>query len=135
MKQRIINLLEILEKISDGQLVGGNTFDYVDKIIEKATINEIIIENELVAFIAYYDDDIKSKQAFLTMLAVKPEFQNKGYAGKLLEKAISDLEVKNFKYMGLEVLKTNKEAIAFYTKHGFYVDELRELKYYMKKTI
>ncbi len=135
MKQRIINLLKVLNKKSDGQLVGGNIFDYVDKIIEKATINEIIKENELIAFIAYYDDDIESKQAFLTMLAVKPEFQNRGYAGKLLKEAISNLEIKGFKYFGLEVLKNNKEAIEFYIKHGFYDEESRESKYFMKKTI
>ena len=133
MKLLFIELLKDLNNTFNGQLVNSNIEDYIDKIIDNATIIKIVENNILFALIAYYENDKKRESAYLTMLAVSNKYSNKGYGNILLKKATNNLIRKGFKYFELEVLKSNKKAVEFYKKNNFQIIESRGLKFYMKK--
>ena len=51
-------------------------------------------------------------------IAIKPDFQRKGFASYLL-KSIIDSHDKRYEFYYLEVRKSNEKAKAFYTSFGF----------------
>ncbi len=59
------------------------------------------------------------EEAEITLLAIKKEFQNKGYGKILLEKSIQFLQKNNVRFVYLEVAVDNKQAIKLYEKLGF----------------
>lgn len=135
MKQKFISLLEILNSDSEHLLIECDISEYVTKLFEKATINKIIWNGKLIAFIAYYDNDKEKTNAFLSMIAVDPEYQNKGYGKILLNKAICQLKKKGFTNFNLQVLKGNIKAINFYNKFGFHKVKSMGSKFYLQKVI
>lgn len=135
MKQQFIKLLESLNNNHDSPLVEKDIVDYVTHIFDNATIKTIMDNDRLIAFIAYYDNDLTKKDAFLSMIAVDFDYRSKGYGKLLLNEAISKLKKLGFVYFNLEVLKQNKVAIAFYKKYNFSIVKELETKYYMQKVI
>lgn len=136
MKLDIVNLLEKSNAEFNSDLITTDINSYVDKLISHATIMPIFEDNNLIAFIAYYNNDEINRKAYLSMIAVKPDYGGKGYGSKLLEMAIQSLIKKNYKYFDLEVLKTNDIAIKFYKKYNFQIiDSSNELKYYMRREL
>jgi ribosomal protein S18 acetylase RimI-like enzyme len=132
MKQKIYQLLEILNNEVDQKLVAVELNNYVEKIFEKSTIISIERNNNLQGFISYYDNDEKNESAFLTMIAIDKKYRHMGYGKGLLEFSVSILRTKGFKKYSLEVLKDNSIAINLYKRLGFIVTEERQQHYYME---
>lgn len=134
-----LDLIYLLEKSNlelDGALIRTDIGEYVDKLISKACIHTIYEKDQLMGFIAYYDNDISKTKAYLSMIAVDPEHYGKGYGKKLMDFVIHDLINKNFKYFELEVLKSNTSAIKFYETYNFQIVESKaETKYFMRKKL
>ncbi len=57
----------------------------------------------------------------ITNIAVRPEFQRKGLATKILETMITSAKKQNLKFLTLEVRSQNIPAISLYEKYGFTV--------------
>ena len=135
MKKQLIEFLEKLNIDENGELLGVDTYKYVDKIEKNATIISIEKNARLIAFIAYYENDSSFDLAFLTMLAVDTNSKKMGYGKSLLEISIKEIEKKGFKRYGLEVRKKNIKVIQFYEKYGFVCLEDRKNDFiYMEKT-
>ncbi|MDU8885483.1 N-acetyltransferase [Yeosuana sp. MJ-SS3] len=135
MRQQIVGLLEELNSVNNGYFVETDINDYVDKILKKAVLIEVDKSGILVGFIAYYANDIASETAYLTMLAVKPLYQNEGYGKHLLDLSIKDIRDKGFVKYGLEVLKNNFQAFKFYENQGFKTIKSRGDFLYMEKPL
>lgn len=136
MKLEIVDLLEKLNLEYNGKFITKEISSYTDKLLEKASIDCVVIDNRIIGFIAYYDNDIKKEKAFLSMIAVLPEFAGKGYGKELIEKAIGRLKEKGFKFFELEVLKSNDKAIKFYEKFNFkIIKPVNDFKYLMLKDL
>lgn len=79
-------------------------------------------------FLEKYDnieDNIKDNYLIVT-ICVDKSYRSLGIGSKLLKKAIKHKKT----YVLLNVRKTNTKAIKFYEKHGFYISEFIDKKYY-----
>ncbi|WP_417872733.1 GNAT family N-acetyltransferase [Xanthomarina gelatinilytica] len=136
MKDDLIELLiEVnkFEKILSEQI---NIFKYVDKIYQHAIIHTIYEKARLKGFIAFYANTSDKQLAYLTMIAVHPSSHGEGIGSVLLLAVLEQLKIKGYNKLGLEVLETNKHAIAFYESHGFYFVESRANQFiFMEKIV
>jgi ribosomal protein S18 acetylase RimI-like enzyme len=119
MREQLIDLLTTANNESGGKLIQIDIVSYVDKILKNATIITINKNAELQGFIAYYDNDIKNKFAYLTMIAIRKENENSGYGKMLMELSIKEIKKLGFKKYRLEVYDKNMKAINLYKKYGF----------------
>lgn len=97
--------------------------DDLDKYSLKLYNNAIIVAAEkykkVVGFYALYANDKKSKTAYLTQIAVLPEYQGSGVGFLLLDDCIKKAKQQGMKRIRLEVMDTNIQAICFYTRNAF----------------
>jgi len=119
MKSELIDFLEKLNNDVNGTLLGIDIKKYVSKIQEFATIISISKEEEIKAFIAFYENDENKNEAFLTMLAVSKDCWHLGYGKSLLEFSIQELQKKGFKRYKLEVKEVHLNAVKLYVKYEF----------------
>lgn len=89
-----------------------------------------------VSIMAGYFNDMTSKTAYLSMLAVAKEYQGKKLASSLLAE-FEDYAIRNdMDYVKLEVRKHNLVAQNLYKKFGYEdIDEASETSFYMKKKL
>lgn len=132
MREGICKLLRRLNFEYDGNLIRTDIDDYVNKIIKKASIISICRDQQILGFIAYYDNDLKKESAFLTMLAIDPSCRKQGYGKRLLEMSIANLKQLGFKTYALQVLQTNEGGVKLYTGAGFNIIETKGEYYYME---
>ena len=91
------------------------------KFLSYATVLECTEDGNSVGFCAFYHNDRKSKSAFLSMIAVNPAFEGKGYASGLLSMAEQICLQSGMASISLEVRNENLRAIRFYLKHHYSV--------------
>ena len=106
-------------------------FEKIDKHAEFI----VACDEETQGYIAFYANDDISKVAYVTLLAVRPQFQNMHIGGALLENAQDVASDKGMRFIRLEVNKKNKNAIRFYQKHGFVPLYDTEESIYMQKEL
>lgn len=123
MKQDLKKLIESQKDISDIILSKTSLDDYINKIIEFATIIPYYNDTLMKGFIAYYSNDVLKKNAYLTLIAVHEGYHGEGIGKLLLQTSIADLIHRNFLNYKLEVFKNNLKAINLYKKFGFLVEE------------
>lgn len=115
MKNEIIKLIN---KYQEELLIPIPLDIYVEKISSNANIINFY-ESKLIAFIAFYCNDINNRVGFITMILVDKEFQKKGIGQLLLDAAINRLQYSEFSVCELKVLKSNRKAIDFYKRNMF----------------
>lgn len=134
MKEEIYLLLEELNSLSNGELIKTDLKEYVNKIYSKAKIISYHDKGQLIGFIAYYDNAEDKNTAYLTMLAVNPIYQGKGFGKRFLENAIALLVDESFKSFKLEVLQKEKNIIKLYEEYGFcFLENNFDTLYMIKK--
>lgn len=92
---------------------------------------------ETLGYAIVYANDFTSKTAFITMIAVRPEYQGRNI-GKDLLLAVQKLAgERGMRELELEVRTDNQKAIGFYEKNGFCRKEKRgkESMYMVKKLL
>lgn len=132
MKEGISELLHRLNHEYNGELIRTDIDEYVTKIIKRASIIVISKTEQILGFIAYYDNDPEKEAGFLTMLAIDPFFRKLGYGKRLLEMSIANLRQSGFKTFTLEVLQSNEGSVKLYTATGFKTIEIKGEYYYME---
>jgi ribosomal protein S18 acetylase RimI-like enzyme len=135
MRRQMIDFLEKLNFDERGKLISIDVAEYVNKILKNATVISIVNNSDLKAFIAFYENDINKKVAFLTMIAVEKESANLGYGKKLLEMSIEEVKKKGFKSYELEVREDNLKAIKLYQNFGFEIIETNRGVFHMIKKL
>lgn len=111
-----------------------NSKDFFNKLSE----NAIIIyasQIDILAYVAFYANDKKSKQAYISVIAVKPEMQSNGIGANLINESICVARCHGMNKILLKVDKDNVRGINFYLKHGFKFKEAENNKYIMEKDI
>ncbi len=73
----------------------------------------------LAGFVLFGPSQISCRQAFITRLAVWPEWQGCRIGSHLLMCAVSRLRRASLDSVGLNVLESNDQARQFYAHHGF----------------
>lgn len=105
------------------------------KFLSVGTIFSIYDENKLVALLAGYNNDFVNSKAYISVLAVLPKHQGKGYASQLIRDFTKDCKNKNIKRIELFTHKTNENAIKMYKKNGFMIENvdssrINDIKFY-----
>lgn len=100
-----------------------NNANDIDKLAGKYETHGIVyvayLGDKPVGMIAFYCNDIKTYQAYLSMIVVKNSYHSLGIGGRLLNEMIRTCTEKKFMTIKLEVNTTNKKAISFYEHRGF----------------
>ena len=92
---------------------------YANKLAERA-VNLFMVEDDRdIAHAAFYCNDQHSKVAYISSIAVLPEFHGSGIAGNLLVKVVDRCLSEGMRLLNLEVDVKNLKAAKFYEKYGF----------------
>jgi ribosomal protein S18 acetylase RimI-like enzyme len=97
--------------------------DLAEKFTSSGTVFSISENKDIVGLIAGYNNDDVNHKAYISVLAILPEYQGKGYASKLLSDFTEDCYKRKIKCIELFTHKTNENAIKMYKKNGFIIDE------------
>ena len=106
------------------------------KFAAYGTVVELTENDTRIGFAAFYHNDRKMRRAFLSMIMVKPEFQEHGYGAQLLERVEQECIGDGMKALALEVRTDNQDAIHLYKDHGFVVaNAFAKEKWIMEKRL
>lgn len=90
----------------------------------------------MVGYVALYANDLQSKTAYITLIAVREDSQKSGVGSSLIAWCENTASKRGMKLLRLEVDKTNAKARTFYEKHGFcYEEEQKKDSLYMRKSL
>lgn len=112
-----------------------NIDTYWEKLQKKAEFIVHLTEGQSAGFIAFYCNDEKKEESFISLMLVSPRFRKKSIATNLVHSVLSITRLRMFTKCALEVEKDNYKALSLYKKMGFSITEERELSYIMKKTV
>lgn len=135
-KEKIREVLEMFADVLES-LSRGEEFRCLmaEKFASNANLIELEENDRILAFAAFYANDLVSRTAFLSMIAVLPEYRGRGLAQHLLDAMCTEAEVRGMVRLRLEVKKYNLPAITFYRNHQFStVDELTD-SYIMERIL
>lgn len=96
-----------------------DNYDLVKEQLPTATINVYLEGNEILGFIGISEN-------FIAGLFVKEGVQSRGIGTQLLNSVKQSVNS-----LKLDVYQENKQAIQFYSKHGFNVSDENDLEYEM----
>lgn len=108
---------------------------YADKLQTAARFEVVRKGNVLLGLIAYYANDLSTRQAFITLVSVAPSARKCGIAGALLGAVIDRVRGEGFNSIALKVLIGNQAAKALYAKHKFRVMATDQVQHLMKRDI
>lgn len=118
--------------------ISDRVFDmegYSKKLFEYAENYVIYVEEDAVGFFSFYDNDLKGKSAYLTLIAIEARYQRMGLGSQALQFICEECKKKQMKKIGLEVDKNN-DAYYFYEKEGFKITgEASPHSVYMEKEV
>lgn len=112
-----------------------NIEKYVEKVLSKANVFVILDQDRIIAAIAIYTNNAVANEAYIPILSVKDKYKGKGYASKLLERAVQCAKEFEMKVINVKTWPENKKAIILYTKNGFKITQKDEVNLYFKKEI
>lgn len=112
-----------------------NLKQHVIKIRKFATTIELWEGKNLIGLCACYINNEVSKIAYITHIAIQPEYRHKGLGRFIIEKTKEEVIKRGFNKILLEVAKDNLYAIAFYTSLGFSIQEIRLNSFLMNKNL
>ncbi len=135
MKQELIDIISSQNKLMNGGLINQPVEEYVEKILNKASLLIYMIHGTIAGFVAYYCNDPLKQRAFLTMLCIAPENTGKGIGSYLLNCSIADIKSKGFIIYELDVKENNTAAIQLYKNAGFEIAGFTNSQLKMKKEI
>lgn len=104
-------------------------------IAKLCTLATMIVANindkKHIGLCACYMNNYETRTAYITHIAISPQYRGCGYGKQLLEKTIALAIEKGFLYLNLEVVKTNIPALTLYQSYHFTIIEDRNTKYLM----
>lgn len=135
--QKIYEALTMLEDQLDPSLKerGVNIEAYADKLGRFGKTWLIIDKKQTICgMLSAYMNDMESCMAYLSFLAVKPEYRGLHLAEQLLNTAEEEAKVIGMKKFRLEVRRQNNTAIGFYSYLGYNItDNASDDSCYMEK--
>ena len=136
-QETILNLLDIFtpyfKSLSTGK-VDKKTLSA--KFYKFGHVFQLMKGPHIIAFAAFYCNDKVDHQAFLSMIAVKPEYSRHGYGTKIFAYVIEKAQNSGMKSRVLDVGKENMAAIKFYQKLGFsFLKKCNDNSYFMSRNL
>jgi len=142
----IVRIKEFEKIESDIRECSSDLFDQTLNQIEKiafiakkysdfACFAELREDEELAGIIAFYCNDFKQKDAFLSMIVIKKQYQKRGIGKLLLGYMEDECKKIGMKSIKLEVAKANLNAQKFYLRMGYRLDHEEKESIFMCKEI
>lgn len=131
-------------QLTDGNVIfdalcalGGNLFDQsvnrpeilralAEKFAAHANVLTLRRGEETAALCAWYDNDLATRTAFLSVIVVAGSAQGCGCGSRLLTEVLRRCAEHGMRQMRLEVRKDNRAAIRFYENRGFRQERQQE---------
>lgn len=98
--------------------INGRNIDILSSYLEESYGKSIIVEED-GQIVGYLFTHIWGENAWIGPLGVAPNFQNKGIAKLMLEKAIYEIRSINILNITLETMPEKTKNIGLYLKSGF----------------
>ena len=92
---------------------------YCDKLVTHAEVLIVTHDGNDIGYIAFYANDEAQRYAFLSAVAVKPDYHGRGIGASLLCQAMARAKDKGMERMRLEVRQLNHAAVSLYRKFEF----------------
>ena len=108
---------------------------YLDKIHEFGIFIAAKANNIVLGYAVMYANDKITKEAFVTLICVKEEFQGKGIGSLLMADCYQKAIIAGMRSMRLEVLKADSTQKNFYEKQGFRIVGETEDRCIMQKQL
>lgn len=127
------DITECAEYLYNSSLNNQNFIEKIaKKYYERSYFAEARYEGILMGVIAFYCNDDVMKEAFLSMIVVKQEYQKIGVGKKLLLYMESVCQKYGMEKIKLNVAGTNLKAQSFYVRNGYNIekdsDDVRMIK-------
>ena len=132
-------IIEILGMFSDTlrSLSRGDEFikEIGKKIYDFGNLIILCNEGNICGFAGYYANDAISRKAYISLIAIYPQYRGCGYGRQLLNAISSHAGKEGMEIIRLQVDKWNIDAIKFYKKCMFRIVEECSDSYYMEYCI
>lgn len=79
--------------------------------------------NVSIGYCVLYANNSETRNAYISLIAVRPEYQNLHIGKQLIETCLQIAESYGMQTCSLEVRKNNTSAIRFYQRNGFVFQE------------
>ncbi len=128
-------ILDLKESIFNKNITTEYIKELSVKYSEKAIFIVLREKDKTVGCLSLYANNIKSREAFLSMILVQEDRKHCGIGSKLLNKAEKIARDNNMKSITLSVNKSNLNAINFYIKKGYHKEKENIESYIYKKDL
>lgn len=132
---RFLAVLEDFEDVFPRLSSRVSLIDYAKKTVKYGNVFVVYDGKKPAALIAFYDNDLQSKNAFVTLVGVKSEYRRRHLGTQLLALCESDAKNAGMKTISLEVRKEKDGAIAFYSDNGYKEYKRSNEAVFMKKDL
>ena len=112
-------ILEEQARQSNRFVEGVDLDEYLVQLGERAEILSDSVEGRCRGLVAFYCNDLATKQAFVTLVLVNPLDRGLGLGAALLSCVLSMARSRGFTTCRLEVARENEAAQALYRSLGF----------------
>lgn len=110
-----------------------NIEEYVNKIISLAEVYIMYKENEIIAGVVFYTNNLSEKKAYISLVGVLEDYQNKGIGKKILKEVLKKIKRNRLKQVGIHT--DNKYALKIYKSLNFYIISEENGRYYLEKNL
>lgn len=110
-----------------------NIEEYVNKIISLAEVYIMYKENEIIAGVVFYTNNLSEKKAYISLVGVLEDYQNKGIGKKIFKEVLKRIKRNKLKQVGIHT--DNKYALKIYKSLNFYIISEENGRYYLEKNL
>ncbi|MCM1191198.1 MAG: GNAT family N-acetyltransferase [Butyrivibrio sp.] len=102
-------------------VIGRDSFEELFEKIDKKAFFYVALDTpkNIMGYIVFYANDFESKQAYITLLVVRSEFQRMHIGTELVKECCKMCRARGFEMVRLKVLNRDVKARSFYRKVGF----------------
>ena len=90
-------------------------------------------ENEIIAGVVFYTNNLSEKKAYISLVGVLEDYQNKGIGKKILKEVLKKIKRNKLKQVGIHT--DNKYALKIYKSLNFYIISEENGRYYLEKNL
>lgn len=132
---QFLAVLEDFENVFQRLSSRVSLIDYAKKTVKYGNVFVVYNGEKPAALIAFYNNDLQSKNAFVTLVGVKSEYRRRHLGTQLLALCENDAKNAGMKTISLEVRKEKDGAIAFYSDNGYKEYKRSNEAVFMKKDL
>lgn len=107
----------------------------LEKIHQKGIFIFAYQGNVSSEYCVLYANNSETRNAYISLIAVRPEYQNLHIGKQLIETCLQIAESYGMQTCSLEVRKNNASAIRFYQRNGFVFQDEKTDSFFMKRDL